>query len=70
MSYDTSSRIYVGNLPYNTTGEDLEEAFSKCGQVTDGKNCSDLSILCMSKNNFGILYKRKLKLDCVGVCTW
>ena len=29
----TSGRLYVGNLPYKTTDEDLEELFSECGEV-------------------------------------
>ena len=28
-------RIYVGNLSYDTTREDLEQAFGEHGQVTD-----------------------------------
>jgi len=30
-----SARLYVGNLPYNTTTNDLKEHFSVAGNVTD-----------------------------------
>lgn len=28
------SRIYVGNIPFNATEEDIRSAFSQCGPVT------------------------------------
>ncbi|MBM3188300.1 MAG: RNA-binding protein [Chloroflexi bacterium] len=30
-----AKRLYVGNLPYNTTEEELEDLFSQAGTVTD-----------------------------------
>ncbi len=33
--------IYVGNLPYSVTGEDLRDLFSKFGEVADAKVISD-----------------------------
>lgn len=33
--------IYVGNLPFNTTNEELEELFSQHGRVDDAKVISD-----------------------------
>ena len=33
--------IYVGNLPFSTTGADLEEAFSQYGQVDSAAVISD-----------------------------
>ncbi len=32
-----SKNIYVGNLPYNTTGDDLVELFQQYGAVTSGQ---------------------------------
>ncbi|GAC1306907.1 MAG: hypothetical protein NVSMB14_12720 [Isosphaeraceae bacterium] len=32
-----AKNIYVGNLPYDTTGEDLVELFQQYGQVTSGQ---------------------------------
>jgi RNA recognition motif-containing protein len=32
-----AKNIYVGNLPYNTTGDDLVELFSPYGTVTSGQ---------------------------------
>jgi heterogeneous nuclear ribonucleoprotein A1/A3 len=34
-------KIYVGNLSYDTTGEDLNELFSKFGQIADVKLITD-----------------------------
>ena len=33
--------IYVGNLPYSVTGEDLRNLFSQYGDVADAKVISD-----------------------------
>lgn len=33
--------IYVGNLPYSVTGEDLRNTFSEYGEVSDAKVISD-----------------------------
>ncbi len=33
--------IYVGNLPYALTDEELREAFAKCGAVTSAKIITD-----------------------------
>lgn len=30
-----SSKLYIGNLPYNTTDEDLKRAFSEAGSVVE-----------------------------------
>jgi cold-inducible RNA-binding protein len=30
-----SARLYVGNLPFKTTEEELRELFSECGRVED-----------------------------------
>lgn len=38
---DTKSRLYVGNLPYNTTVEELKEKFAEAGEVTDAVIISD-----------------------------
>jgi RNA recognition motif-containing protein len=34
-------KIYVGNLPFSTTDEDLEELFAKYGKVSSAKVVSD-----------------------------
>ncbi|GIX05410.1 MAG: hypothetical protein KatS3mg114_1279 [Planctomycetaceae bacterium] len=36
-----SKNLYVGNLPYQTTADDLREAFSKFGTVTRAQVVSD-----------------------------
>jgi RNA recognition motif-containing protein len=36
-----SKNLYVGNLPYSTTADDLREAFSKFGTVTSASVASD-----------------------------
>jgi len=36
-----AKKLYVGNLPYKTTSADLEEMFSKAGQVTSATIISD-----------------------------
>jgi RNA recognition motif-containing protein len=36
-----SKNLYVGNLPYTTTADDLREAFSKFGTVTSASVASD-----------------------------
>lgn len=30
-----ATKLYVGNLPYSTTNEDLQQAFSQAGQVVE-----------------------------------
>ncbi len=32
---EPKNKLYVGNLPYSTTSEELKEAFAKAGEVTD-----------------------------------
>jgi RNA recognition motif-containing protein len=34
-------KIYVGNLPFSTTDEELEELFAKHGKVTSAKVITD-----------------------------
>ena len=34
-------RLYVGNLPFNVNSEDLEQMFSKFGEVTSSQVISD-----------------------------
>lgn len=36
-----SKKLYVGNLSYNTTADDLREAFSQYGAVTSASVISD-----------------------------
>lgn len=36
-----SKNLYVGNLPYNTTADDLREAFSQYGTVSRAQVVSD-----------------------------
>lgn len=36
-----SKNLYVGNLPYSATADDLREAFSKYGTVTSASVASD-----------------------------
>ena len=36
-----SSNLYVGNLSYSVTGEDLRELFSKFGEVKEAKVIGD-----------------------------
>ncbi len=36
-----SKKLYVGNMPYNTTQEELEELFSAHGNVTEAKIIKD-----------------------------
>lgn len=36
-----ATNLYVGNLPYQTTADDLREAFSKFGEVTRAQVVSD-----------------------------
>jgi len=36
-----SVRIYVGNLPYRTTDQDLHEMFSQCGEVVSASIVQD-----------------------------
>lgn len=31
----SNSKLYVGNLPFDTTESDLRDAFGQCGSVTD-----------------------------------
>lgn len=37
----SQSKIYVGNLPYSTTNEDLEQLFSACGAISEVKLITD-----------------------------
>ena len=37
----SAMNIYVGNLPFSTTGADLEEAFGQYGQVDSAAVISD-----------------------------
>ena len=34
-------RIYVGNIPYTTTGDDLSELFGEFGEVNDARVITD-----------------------------
>jgi len=36
-----SNKLYVGNLPYSTTGDQLKEHFAVAGEVTDAVVISD-----------------------------
>ncbi len=36
-----ATNLYVGNLPFNTTADDLREAFSKFGTVSQAQVVSD-----------------------------
>ncbi|OGE09714.1 RNA-binding protein [Candidatus Curtissbacteria bacterium RIFCSPLOWO2_01_FULL_42_26] len=36
-----ATKLFVGNLPYATTGDDLRAAFSKAGKVADANVVSD-----------------------------
>ena len=36
-----SNKVYVGNLAYSVTSEELKDAFSSCGSVTDAKIMMD-----------------------------
>lgn len=36
-----ATKLFVGNLPYATTGDDLRAAFSKVGKVADANVVSD-----------------------------
>lgn len=36
-----SNKLYVGNIPYSTTNEDLNELFSEYGTVTEVKIITD-----------------------------
>lgn len=36
-----AKKLYVGNLPYKTTGQDLEEMFAQAGTVTSATIISD-----------------------------
>src|SRR5688572_14857277 len=36
-----SKNLYVGNLPFNTTADDLREAFGQYGSVTSAQVVSD-----------------------------
>jgi len=35
------NRVYVGNLSFGTTTQELKDAFARCGSVTDAKVMSD-----------------------------
>src|SRR5262245_28053263 len=37
------NKLYVGNLPYNTTAEDLKSLFSQFGEIVDVKLISDFA---------------------------
>ena len=34
-------RIFVGNIPYTTTGDDLSELFGEFGEVNDARVITD-----------------------------
>jgi len=36
-----ATKLFVGNLPYATTGDDLRAAFAKAGKVVDANVVSD-----------------------------
>lgn len=36
-----NNKVYVGNLSYQTTADDLQTEFAKCGTVTEAKVISD-----------------------------
>lgn len=36
-----ANKLYVGNLPYRTTGDDLRETFSQAGNVSESIVISD-----------------------------
>ena len=38
---EENNRLYVGNLPYKTTDEDLKKLFSESGEVTEAKVITD-----------------------------
>ena len=35
------NKVYVGNLPYQTTEDDLKDQFSSCGEVTEVRLITD-----------------------------
>ena len=37
----SQSKIYVGNLPYNATSDDLHQAFAQFGEITEVKLIMD-----------------------------
>jgi len=41
MNKDRSMNLYVGNLPFTTTADDLREMFSQFGEVTRSQIVSD-----------------------------
>jgi RNA recognition motif-containing protein len=38
---ERSVRLFIGNLPYNVTSEDLEKTFSQAGAVTSARVITD-----------------------------
>jgi RNA recognition motif-containing protein len=38
---ERSVRLFIGNLPYNVTSEDLEKTFSQAGTVTSARVITD-----------------------------
>jgi RNA recognition motif-containing protein len=40
-NYSMGSKLYVGNLSYNTTGSDLEQLFAQHGQVSSAEVIAD-----------------------------
>lgn len=36
-----NNKVYVGNLPYDTTKEEIEDFFSSCGEVGDVRIITD-----------------------------
>jgi RNA recognition motif-containing protein len=41
QEFEMSKNLYVGNLPFSATADDLREAFSKYGTVTSASVASD-----------------------------
>ena len=43
LGVKSMNKLYVGNLPYNTTAEDLKSLFSQYGEIVDVKLISDFA---------------------------
>ncbi len=41
MQYSMANRLYVGNLPYETTDQDLSQLFGQYGEVVESKMVTD-----------------------------